>query len=75
MITVLQEYHKISHEDKLLQKTVERLSKEKLGLEDAILEKLQNQITQDKAAKCLSTTLQGLRRRTRDQVPTDSLTE
>jgi hypothetical protein len=69
MITVLQQdYHKNSHENKLLQKAVERLSKEKLVLEDTILEKLQNQITQDKAAKCLNKLLQGLRNRTRDQV-------
>lgn len=65
---MLQANHKNSHENKLLQKAVERLSKEKLVLEDAILEKLQNQITQDKAAKCMNKLLQGLRGRTRDQV-------
>jgi oligoribonuclease (3'-5' exoribonuclease) len=67
-MTVLQDYHKNSHEEKLLQKRVERLSKEKLALEDSILEKLQNQITQDKAAKCLNKVLRGLRNKTRDQV-------
>jgi oligoribonuclease (3'-5' exoribonuclease) len=67
-MTVLQDCHKNSHEEKLLQKRVERLSKEKLALEDSILEKLQNQITQDKAAKCLNKVLWGLRNKTRDQV-------
>ncbi|XP_023727369.1 coiled-coil domain-containing protein 40 isoform X2 [Cryptotermes secundus] len=67
MQVVMLDYHKNSHEEKLLQKRVERLSKEKLALEDSILEKLQNQITQDKAAKCLNKVLQGLRNKTRDQ--------
>jgi hypothetical protein len=68
MITVLQDFHKNSDEEKLLQKRVERLSKEKLALEDSILEKLQNQITQDNAAKCLNKLLRDLRNKTRDKV-------
>lgn len=68
MITVLQVYHKNSHENKMLQKRVERLVNEKVALEDRILAKLQDQITQDKASKYLNKVLQTLRDKIRDKV-------
>jgi oligoribonuclease (3'-5' exoribonuclease) len=68
MATVLQDYHKNVHENNVLQKKVQRLSGEKVSLEDSILEKLQDQITQDKAAKYMNRVLQSLRSKTRDQV-------
>jgi uncharacterized protein (UPF0335 family) len=52
----------------MLQKRVERLLNEKAALEDRILEKLQDQITQDKAAKYLNKMVRTLRDKTRDQV-------
>jgi hypothetical protein len=52
----------------MLQKRVQRLSSEKVCLEDSILERLQDQITQDKAAKYLNKVLQSLRNKTKDQV-------
>ncbi|XP_021931988.1 coiled-coil domain-containing protein 40 isoform X2 [Zootermopsis nevadensis] len=60
-------YHKNSHENKMLQKRVERLVNEKVALEDRILAKLQDQITQDKASKYLNKVLQTLRDKIRDK--------
>ncbi|XP_069697468.1 coiled-coil domain-containing protein 40 isoform X4 [Periplaneta americana] len=59
--------HKKMHEDKLLQKNLEKLCNDKISLEDTILENLQDQITQDKAAKYLNKVLCTLRNKTRDQ--------
>ena len=68
MVTLLQDYHKNVHENNMLQKRVQRLSGEKVSLEDNILERLQEQITQDKAARYMNKVLQSLRSKTRDQV-------
>jgi len=68
MVTLLQDYHKNVHENNMLQKRVQRLSGEKVSLEDNILERLQDQITQDKAARYMNKVLQSLRNKTRDQV-------
>jgi hypothetical protein len=73
MISVFQDYHKNSHENKMLQKREERLLNEKVALEDRILEKLQDQITQDKAAKQLNKVLRTLRDKIRDQVSQQNL--
>jgi len=56
------------HENNVLQKRVQRLSAEKVSLEDNILERLQDQITQDKAAKYMNKVLHSLRNKTKDQV-------
>lgn len=68
MVTLLQDYHKNVHENNMLQKRVQKLSSEKVSVEDNILERLQDQITQDKAAKYMNKVLQSLRNKTRDQV-------
>ncbi|KAJ9573883.1 hypothetical protein L9F63_008743 [Diploptera punctata] len=60
------EYHKLQHQDKLLQNEVEKLSNEKVETEDKIIEKLQDQITQDKAAKYLNKMLKNLRSKTKE---------
>jgi uncharacterized coiled-coil protein SlyX len=52
----------------MLQKRLKKLSNEKVALEDKILEKLQDQITQDKTAKYLNKLLCTLRNKIRDQV-------
>jgi hypothetical protein len=67
-LSLLQDYQKNVHENNMLQKKIQRLSSEKVSLEDSILERLQDQITQDKAAKYLNKVLQSLRNKTRDQV-------
>ncbi|XP_069697466.1 coiled-coil domain-containing protein 40 isoform X2 [Periplaneta americana] len=64
---VMSDCHKKMHEDKLLQKNLEKLCNDKISLEDTILENLQDQITQDKAAKYLNKVLCTLRNKTRDQ--------
>jgi oligoribonuclease (3'-5' exoribonuclease) len=68
MVTLLQDYHKNVHENTMLRKRVQRLSGEKVSLEDNILERLQDQITQDKAARYMNKVLHSLRNKTRDQV-------
>nr|CAD7396560.1 unnamed protein product [Timema cristinae] len=60
-------YHQLTAEDKLVQQEVEKLSNEKVQLEDAILQKLQCQITQDKAGRHMNKQLFNLRDKTRSQ--------
>nr|CAD7570180.1 unnamed protein product [Timema californicum] len=60
-------YHQLTAEDKLAQQEVEKLSNEKVQLEDAILQKLQCQITQDKAGRHMNKQLFNLRDKTRSQ--------
>ncbi|CAG2054822.1 unnamed protein product [Timema podura] len=60
-------YHQLMAEDKLAQQEVEKLSIEKVQLEDAILQKLQCQITQDKAGRHMNKQLFNLRDKTRSQ--------
>ncbi|PSN31759.1 hypothetical protein C0J52_14584 [Blattella germanica] len=69
------EYHKLQHEDKLLQNDVEKLSFEKIELEEKIIITLQEQITQDKAAKYLNRVLRTLRAKSRDHEMTMVNTE
>ena len=64
----MQEYNKLQNQEKVLQTEVEKLTAEKVEIEEKIIEKLQDQITQDKASKYLNKMLRSLRAKTKEQV-------